>query len=42
LDAQIWHLYLEDAERKAKDKVELWRTSLDSLLIFVSFALSVV
>ncbi|KAJ2923558.1 hypothetical protein H1R20_g13540, partial [Candolleomyces eurysporus] len=33
-DARIWHLYLEDAEREAKENVELWKTSLDSLLIF--------
>ncbi|RXW12735.1 hypothetical protein EST38_g13119 [Candolleomyces aberdarensis] len=33
-DARIWHLYLEDAEREAKERVELWKTSLDSLLIF--------
>jgi hypothetical protein len=36
LDAQVWHLYLEDAEREAKERVELWKTNLDSLLIFVS------
>jgi hypothetical protein len=35
-DAKIWQLYLEDAEREAKDRMELWKTSLDSLLIFVS------
>ncbi|RXW24835.1 hypothetical protein EST38_g993 [Candolleomyces aberdarensis] len=37
-DAKIWCLYLEDAERVAKEKAELWKTGLDSLLIFVSTA----
>jgi hypothetical protein len=35
-EARIWDLYLEDAEREAKERVELWKTGLDSLLIFVS------
>lgn len=35
-DAKIWCLYLEEAERQAKDRMELWKTGLDSLLIFVS------
>lgn len=35
-DAKVWYLYLEDAEREAKERAELWRTGLDSLLIFVS------
>ena len=34
-DAKIWALYLEEAEREAKERAELWRTGLDSLLIFV-------
>lgn len=34
-DAKIWQVYLEEAEEKANDKAELWRTGLDSLLIFV-------
>lgn len=34
--AKIWTLYLEDAEQTAKEKVDTWRTSLDSLLIFAS------
>ncbi|KAF8993220.1 hypothetical protein BDQ17DRAFT_1253107 [Cyathus striatus] len=33
-DAKIWELYLDDAERVAKERVELWKTWLDSLLIF--------
>jgi hypothetical protein len=41
-DARIWYLYLEDAESEAKDRMELWKTSLDSLLIFVSLASSVI
>jgi hypothetical protein len=35
-DANVWYLYLEDAEREASEKAELWKTGLDSLLIFVS------
>jgi hypothetical protein len=35
-DAKVWYLYLEDAEREASEKAELWKTGLDSLLIFVS------
>ena len=35
-EARIWDLYLDDAEREAKERVELWKTGLDSLLIFVS------
>jgi hypothetical protein len=27
---------MDDAEREAKDRVDLWTTGLDSLLIFVS------
>ena len=33
--ARIWSLYLEDAEREARERVDIWRTGLDSLLIFV-------
>jgi hypothetical protein len=35
-DAPVWYLYLEDAEREASEKSDLWKTGLDSLLIFVS------
>ncbi|KAJ2913676.1 hypothetical protein MD484_g6737, partial [Candolleomyces efflorescens] len=41
-NAKIWHLYLEDAEREAKDRVELWKTSLDSLLIFAGLFAGIV
>lgn len=35
-EAKIWDLYLEDAERAAKEKVELVKSGLlDSVLIFV-------
>ena len=33
--ARVWALYLEDAEREAREIVDIWRTGLDSLLIFV-------
>lgn len=29
---------MDDAEREARDRVDLWTTGLDSLLIFVSYA----
>jgi hypothetical protein len=35
-DADLWSIYLEDAEREASEKSELWKAGLDSLLIFVS------
>lgn len=35
-EARVWSLYLEDAEEEAKERAEIWRTGLDSLLIFVS------
>ncbi|RXW15918.1 hypothetical protein EST38_g9939 [Candolleomyces aberdarensis] len=41
-DARIWHLYLEDAEREAKERVELWKTGLDSLLIFAGLFAAIV
>ncbi|KAJ2923541.1 hypothetical protein H1R20_g13555, partial [Candolleomyces eurysporus] len=41
-DARIWYLYLEDAERVAKEKAELWKTGLDSLLIFAGLFAGVV
>lgn len=37
-DAKVWDLYLDLAEREAKDRAALWNTALDSLLIFVSRA----
>ncbi|KAJ2916962.1 hypothetical protein MD484_g3432, partial [Candolleomyces efflorescens] len=33
-DALVWYLYLEDAEREANEKAELWKGGLDALLIF--------
>ncbi|KAJ3525339.1 hypothetical protein NMY22_g10616 [Coprinellus aureogranulatus] len=41
-DAKIWRLYLEDAEREAKERAELWRTGLDSLLIFAGLFAGIV
>ena len=35
-EAKVWHLYLVEAEREAKERAELWRTGLDAVLIFVS------
>ncbi|KAJ2923275.1 hypothetical protein H1R20_g13820, partial [Candolleomyces eurysporus] len=40
--ARVWALYLEDAEREAREIVDIWRTSLDSLLIFVGLFAGVV
>lgn len=31
-DAKVWHLYLVEAEREAKERAELWRTGLDAVL----------
>ncbi|KAF5338737.1 hypothetical protein D9611_013351 [Ephemerocybe angulata] len=36
-DAKIWNCYLEVAELRAREQAELWNSSLDSLMIFVSF-----
>jgi len=33
--AKIWSLYLHEAESAAKERAELWKTGLDSLLLFV-------
>ncbi|RXW11404.1 hypothetical protein EST38_g14451, partial [Candolleomyces aberdarensis] len=41
-EARIWYLYLEDAEQEAKDRVELWKTGLDSLLIFAGLFAGIV
>ncbi|KAF8993223.1 armadillo-type protein [Cyathus striatus] len=41
-DAKIWDLYLIDAERVAKERAELWKTWLDSLLIFAGLFAGVV
>lgn len=35
-DAPIWAKYLEEAEIEDKEVTELWNSSLDSLLVFVS------
>ncbi|KAF5313497.1 hypothetical protein D9611_008546 [Ephemerocybe angulata] len=42
LDAQAWHLYLVEAEREAKGRAELWRTGLDSVLIFAALFAGIV
>ncbi|KAJ2933121.1 hypothetical protein H1R20_g3955, partial [Candolleomyces eurysporus] len=41
-DARIWYLYLEDAERVAKEKAEFWKTGLDSLLTFAGLFAGIV
>ncbi|KAF6764919.1 armadillo-type protein [Ephemerocybe angulata] len=41
-DAKIWHVYLEDAEKEAREQAELWRTGLESLLIFAGLFAAVV
>ena len=33
--AKAWALYLQEAEGNARDQVEVWKTGLESLLIFV-------
>jgi hypothetical protein len=35
-DAAIWRLYLEEARAEDKELAEIWKNSLDSLLLFVS------
>jgi hypothetical protein len=35
-EAPIWARYLEEAEEEDKELIEPWKSSLDSLLIFVS------
>lgn len=35
-NAKIWSLYLMEAEKEAKERAELWKTGLESLLVFVS------
>ncbi|KAF9002326.1 armadillo-type protein [Cyathus striatus] len=41
-DAKIWELYLKDAEEEAKERAELWKTGLDSLLIFAGLFAGIV
>ncbi|KAF6741138.1 hypothetical protein DFP72DRAFT_309850 [Ephemerocybe angulata] len=41
-DAKIWHVYLEDAEKEAREQAELWRTGLESLLIFAGLFAAIV
>ncbi|KAF9002362.1 armadillo-type protein [Cyathus striatus] len=41
-DAKIWELYLKDAEEEAKERAEIWKTGLDSLLIFAGLFAGVV
>ena len=35
-DADIWRLYLKETEAEDREVTELWNSSLDSLLVFVS------
>ncbi|KAH6877422.1 hypothetical protein BKA70DRAFT_1346389 [Coprinopsis sp. MPI-PUGE-AT-0042] len=35
-NAKSWGDYLQEAEENAKDQAEVWKTGLESLLIFVS------
>lgn len=39
-NARVWQLYLEEAEKQAKERGASWRAGLDSLLIFVSRRIS--
>jgi len=32
---KVWSLYMDETEAEDKELVQLWKTSLDSLLIFV-------
>jgi hypothetical protein len=36
-DAHIWGLYLNETEIEDKEITDLWKDSLDSLLVFVSY-----
>jgi len=38
-DALIWSLYLKRAKEVAKQRAEHWKTSLDNLLLFVSYSI---
>ncbi|KAJ2933122.1 hypothetical protein H1R20_g3954, partial [Candolleomyces eurysporus] len=41
-EARIWYLYLEDAEREAKPRVERWQAGLDFVLVFAGLFAAVV
>ncbi|KAH6899542.1 hypothetical protein BKA70DRAFT_1526826 [Coprinopsis sp. MPI-PUGE-AT-0042] len=41
-DAKIWSLYLKDANDQAKAQTELWKTGLESLLLFAGLFAGVV
>ncbi|KAF9457675.1 armadillo-type protein [Collybia nuda] len=41
-DAKIWSLYLAEAEEEAKQQAELWKTDLESLLLFAGLFAGVV
>ncbi|KAF9002365.1 armadillo-type protein [Cyathus striatus] len=41
-NAKIWGLYLKDADEAANERVESWKTRLDSLLIFTGLFAGVV
>jgi hypothetical protein len=34
--ARVWRVYNDDADRRETEMVEGWRSTLDTLLIFVS------
>jgi hypothetical protein len=34
--ARVWRVYLDEAERIDAERVEVWKSTLDTLLIFVS------
>lgn len=40
-DANIWSLYLVEAEKKVKRQADLWNTNLEYLLVFVSCSFAV-
>jgi hypothetical protein len=36
-NARVWHVYNDEADRIDAEMVDGWRSTLDTLLIFVSF-----
>jgi hypothetical protein len=36
-DSKVWLLYLEEAAAEDKELVQMWKTGLNSLLVFVRF-----
>ncbi|TFK19648.1 hypothetical protein FA15DRAFT_708788 [Coprinopsis marcescibilis] len=41
-DSKIWPMYLKEASDEAKNRAEVWKTSLDSLLLFAGLFAGVV